>query len=161
MDGLTCAVKALLGALACMTMTIAMAMAQAAAAELPAGMVKIARGAASVEREGKKLPLQPGAAVMGSDRIVTGVDGSVGITLRDETLLSVGPNSNVWLEKYAFDPTTHAGALNATIKRGTMGVISGKLSKQSPGAVQFRTPSAILGVRGTEFIIDAGNGAGD
>jgi hypothetical protein len=125
---------------------------------LPAGMIKTTKGSAAIEREGKKNPVQAGAAVLSSDRIVTGADGSVGITLRDETLLSVGPNSNVWLEKYAFDPTTHEGALDATVKRGTMAVISGKLSKQSPSAVQFRTPSSILGVRGTEFVIEVGGG---
>jgi hypothetical protein len=128
------------------------------AADTPAGMIKTTKGSATIERDGKKNPVQAGAPVLGSDRIVTGADGSVGITLRDETLLSVGPNSNVWLEKYAFDPTTHEGALDATVKRGTMAVISGKLSKQSPSAVKFRTPSSILGVRGTEFVIDVGDG---
>jgi len=132
--------------------------ARAEGGEPPAGMIKTAKGSAAIEREGKKNPAQPGAPVMASDRIVTGADGSVGITLRDETMLSVGPNSSVWLEKYAFDPTTHEGALDATVKRGTMAVISGKLSKQSPSAVQFRTPSSILGVRGTEFVIDVGDG---
>lgn len=128
------------------------------AAELPAGMIKTAKGSASIEREGQKTPARAGAALMASDRVLTGADGSVGITLRDETLLAVGPNSNVWLEKYAFDPTSHEGALNATVKKGTLGVISGKLSKQSPGAVQFRTPTSILGVRGTEFVIDVKDG---
>jgi hypothetical protein len=128
------------------------------AAELPAGMIKTAKGSASIEREGQKTPAKAGAALMSSDRVLTGADGSVGITLRDETLLAVGPNSNVWLEKYAFDPTSHEGALNATVKKGTLGVISGKLSKQSPGAVQFRTPTSILGVRGTEFVIDVKDG---
>jgi hypothetical protein len=138
----------------------ACALAAPAAAQTlqPAGMIKTTKGSAAIERDGRKTPLQAGSAVMSSDRIVTGSDGSVGITLRDETLLSVGPNSNVWLEKYAFDPTTHEGTLDATVKRGTMAVISGKLSKQSPSAVQFRTPSSILGVRGTEFVIEVGNG---
>jgi len=128
------------------------------AADIPAGMIKTAKGTAAIEREGKKTPAQAGAALMASDRVVTGADGSVGITLRDETLLAVGPNSNVWLEKYAFDPTSHEGTLDATVKKGTLGVISGKLSKQSPGAVQFRTPTSILGVRGTEFVIDVKDG---
>jgi len=123
-----------------------------------AGMIKTAKGTTAIERDGKKTPVTPGAAVLASDRIVTGADGSVGITLRDETLLSVGPNSSVWLEKYAFDPTTHEGELNATVKKGTMAVISGKLSKQNPNAVQFKTPSSILGVRGTEFVIEVGDG---
>ncbi|WP_343731596.1 FecR domain-containing protein [Duganella sp.] len=128
------------------------------AADLPAGMIKTAKGSAAIERDGQKTPAKAGAALMASDRVVTGADGSVGITLRDETLLAVGPNSNVWLEKYAFDPTSHEGTLNATVKKGTLGVISGKLSKQSPGAVQFRTPTSILGVRGTEFVIDVKDG---
>jgi hypothetical protein len=130
----------------------------AQAADIPAGLIKTAKGSAAIEREGKKSPAKAGAALMASDRVVTGADGSVGITLRDETLLAVGPNSNVWLEKYAFDPTTHEGTLDATVKKGTLGVISGKLSKQSPGAVQFRTPTSILGVRGTEFVIDVKDG---
>jgi hypothetical protein len=132
--------------------------ATAHAAEPPAGMVKTTKGNATIERAGKQSPVSAGAALMPSDRVITGADGAVGITLRDETLLAVGPNSNVWLEKYAFDPTSHEGALNATVKRGTLGVISGKLPKQSPGAVQFRTPTSILGVRGTEFVIDVKDG---
>ncbi|MRW89607.1 hypothetical protein GJ699_06395 [Duganella sp. FT80W] len=136
----------------------AVASINACADELPAGMIKSAKGSAAIERAGARKPAQAGAALMASDRVVTGADGSVGITLRDETLLAVGPNSNVWLEKYAFDPTSHEGKLDATVKKGTLGVISGKLSKQSPGAVQFRTPTSILGVRGTEFVIDVKDG---
>ncbi|OWW19180.1 FecR family protein [Noviherbaspirillum denitrificans] len=130
----------------------------ASAEELPAGMVKRAKGTAHVEREGKKTAAQPGDKLFSNDRIITAADGSVGITLRDDTMLSVGPNSTMSLDKFAFDSTSHQGTLQATVKRGTLGVISGKLSKQSPNAVQFNTPSAILGVRGTEFVIDAGEG---
>jgi hypothetical protein len=79
----------------------------------------------------------------------------VGITLRDNTVLSAGPNSTLALEKFAFDPTTHAGAIDATLKRGTLSVISGKIAKASPDAVTFRTPTTTLGVRGTEFVIEA------
>lgn len=131
----------------------------ARADDLPAGTIKSAKGNATIERAGKQLPAQTGAPLLASDHVLTGADGSVGIMLRDETLLSVGPNSNLWLEKFAFNPTTHDGVLNASVTRGTLAVISGKLSKQSPGAVQFRTPSSILGVRGTEFVIEVGDGA--
>ncbi|HZV63623.1 MAG TPA: FecR domain-containing protein [Telluria sp.] len=132
--------------------------APAIAAANPAGTIKNSRGSASIEREGQKLAAPAGAAVLGSDRIVTGADGSVGIMLLDDTLLSVGPNSTVSLDKFAFDPATNDGALSASVKRGTMAVISGKLAKKTPGTVQFSTPSAILGVRGTEFVIDVGDG---
>ncbi|WP_420475460.1 FecR family protein [Noviherbaspirillum sp. ST9] len=131
---------------------------QTLAEDLPAGMVKRTKGTAHVERDGRKTAAQPGDKLFSKDRIITAADGSVGITLRDDTMLSVGPNSTMSLDKFAFDSTTHQGTLQATVKRGTLGVISGKLSKQSPNAVQFNTPSAILGVRGTEFVIDAGEG---
>lgn len=137
---------------------LALALPLVASAAERAGTIKIAKGGAIIEREGKQLPATAGAPVMGSDRIVTAADGSVGITLLDDTLLSVGPKSAIALDKFSFDPATHNGALSASVKRGTLAVISGKLAKKTPGTVQFTTPGAILGVRGTEFVIDVGDG---
>src|SRR5215831_10793386 len=132
-----------------------------AAAALPAedaGIVKTAKGAVTIQRGGEKIPATPGTKIAAADRVTTGADGSVGIMLRDNTLLSAGPNSTLVLERFAFDSTTNDGVIDASVKRGTLSVVSGKIAKQSPGAVQFRTPNAILGVRGTEFLIDAGPG---
>jgi hypothetical protein len=66
----------------------------------------------------------------------------------------------VVLDRYAFDSTTHAGVIDTSVRRGTLAVVSGKIAKQSPQSVRFRTSNAILGVRGTTFVIDAGNGEG-
>jgi hypothetical protein len=121
-----------------------------------AGLVKSSRGKVMIERDGQSLAALPGVKVMASDRLVSGPDASAGIALLDNTLLTVGPNSTVTLDRFAFDSTTHQGALEASIKRGTLAVVSGKIAKASPEAVQFRTPHSILGVRGTEFIIEAG-----
>lgn len=123
-----------------------------------AGTVKTSRGVAAIERAGQKLPAAIGSPVLVSDRIVTGQNGAVGITLRDNTLLTAGPNSVLELNRFAFDSTTHAGALDASVKRGTLAVVSGKIAKASPENVRFNTPSVSLGVRGTEFIIEAGTG---
>jgi hypothetical protein len=95
-----------------------------------------------------------GGAVQVSDRVVTGAGSSVGITLKDNTLLSAGPNSTLELNKYIFDTTTNEGELNATVKRGSLAVISGKIAAASPRNVAFNTPTATLGVRGTEFVIE-------
>ena len=121
-----------------------------------AGMVKTSKGQASIERSGQKLAATVGTRIFASDRVVTGADGSVGITLRDNTLLSAGPNSTVDLNKFAFNSTTHAGAIDATVKRGTLSVVSGKIAKATPEAVSFSAPGMTLGVRGTSFVIDAG-----
>ncbi len=121
-----------------------------------AGMVKVSKGNTFVERAGQKTPLAVGMHILVSDRVVTGPDGAVGITLRDNTLLSAGPNSVLDINKFAFDSTTHAGTIDASIRRGTLSVISGKISKTSPDKVVFSAPGMTLAVRGTEFVIDAG-----
>jgi hypothetical protein len=120
-----------------------------------AGLIKVAKGVVNIERNSQKMAATAGMPVFAGDRVTTGDDGSVGITLRDNTLLSAGPKSALVLNRFAFDSATHAGAIDASLKRGTLSVVSGKIAKNSPSAVQFRTPAAILGVRGTEFVIDA------
>lgn len=126
--------------------------------EEPAGTIKVSKGSVSIERGEQKIAAVAGDAVFAADKVITGNDGSVGITLRDNTLLSAGHNSSLLLDKFAFDPSTHAGTIDATLKRGTLAVVSGKIAKQSPDSVRFRTPTTTLGVRGTEFIIEVDSG---
>ena len=88
-----------------------------------------------------------------SDSIITGDDGTVGVTLADNSLLSIGPNTVMSLDKYAFDTTTYEGQMDASIKKGTIVVVSGKLVKHTPGALRIHTPASIMGVRGTKFVV--------
>jgi FecR protein len=127
-------------------------------ADYNAGMIKDVKGSATIERSGQKLAARPGIRVLVSDRVTTGADSSVSITLRDGTLLSAGQNSTLELNKFVFDSRTNKGALDASLKRGTLAVVSGKLSKTSSDAVAYHTPTSILGVRGTEFVLEAGAG---
>lgn len=119
----------------------------------PVGQIKTATGEVHIERDGKRLAAQPGAMVLESDSVTTGRDGSVGLTFTDNSLLSAGPNSVLVIERYAFNTTTHAGHFDASLKKGTLAVISGKIVKQSPGAMRVLTPASIMGVRGTEFLV--------
>src|SRR5208283_4175074 len=84
-----------------------MASAGATYADDNAGMVKNAIGNATIERGEQKLAAKPGTQVLVSDRVITGADSSVGITLHDGTLLSAGPNSTLSLNKFVFDSTTN------------------------------------------------------
>lgn len=120
-----------------------------------AGMVKTVKGEVKILRGNTTIIAQSGALLMVSDTVITGLNSTVGITLIDGTLLSAGPKSSLSLNKFVFDSTTSKGELDATLKNGTMSVVSGKLSKTSKDAVIYRTPSTVLAVRGTEFIIDA------
>ena len=87
----------------------------------------------------------------------TGSDGSVGITMNDDSLLSAGSNSRLALDRFVHDPSTNQGRFNVSLNRGTLAVISGRIAKQSPDAMTVRTPAAILGVRGTEFAVKVGD----
>jgi len=119
------------------------------------GQVKIAKGQVTIERQGKAIPATVGARLQVADVVKTGADGSVGITMDDDSLLSAGPNSALSLDSYAFDATTNQGRLDTSLNKGTLSVISGRIAKQTPDAMTVRTPNAILGVRGTEFVVSA------
>jgi hypothetical protein len=134
-----------------------MAVGNALAADAAAGVVKTLKGTVQIERAGGSSGAAIGSEVYGNDRVVTGPESSVGITLRDTTQLSAGANTILELNKFAFNTTTNDGVLDATIKRGSLAVISGKLAKANPEAVRFSTPTTTLGVRGTAFIIEVGN----
>lgn len=128
---------------------------QAGAAE-DAGQIKVSKGAVQIERAGQRMPAPVGSLVQQGDLVITGADGSVGITFRDNSLLSVGPDSVLSIDRFVFDSTTYQGSFESSLKQGTLAVVSGKLAKQSPEAMKVRTPAAILGVRGTEFLVRAG-----
>jgi hypothetical protein len=117
------------------------------------GQIKNVKGAVHLERDGKRVPAAAGMGVRQSDVLVTGADGSAGVTFQDNSLLSIGPGSELAIDHYSFDSTTHAGKFDASLKRGTLGVVSGRMVKQSPEAMRVRTPSSIMGVRGTEFFV--------
>ena len=119
------------------------------------GQIKVSKGSVTIERGGQAVAGGPGTHVQGSDVVRTGADGSVGITMTDSSLLSAGPNSVLVLDRYEFDSTTNQGHFDASLRQGTLAVVSGRLAKQSPDAMTLRTPSAILGVRGTEFVVTA------
>jgi len=135
-------------------MVLALGVAVAAAQD--AGQIKVSKGSAQIERAGKKLSANVGQVVQPGDVVITGSDGSVGITFRDNSLVSIGPDSVLAIDRFVFDSTTHQGAFDSSLKQGTLAVVSGKLAKQSPEAMKVKTPAAILGVRGTEFLIHTG-----
>jgi hypothetical protein len=117
------------------------------------GQIKVTKGVVHVERGTERIAAVVGMPVRESDKLVTGADGTVGVTFADNSLLSVGPNSTLAVDRFAFNPSTHEGQFDASLHRGTLAVISGKMVKQSPEAMKIRTPASILGVRGTEFVV--------
>ena len=123
----------------------------AAAAEI--GQIKILKGLVTVERNHRVFPASVGMRLETLDVLRTGADGSLGITMSDDSLLSAGPNSILSLDHYDFDAVTNQGRFDAQLQSGSLAVISGRIAKHAPDAMTVRTPAAILGVRGTEFVV--------
>jgi hypothetical protein len=90
------------------------------------------------------------------DRIVTGPSGGLQIMLMDGTTFSIGPNSSMVIDEFVYDPSTGAGKLTASLTRGTLRLISGKLARQDHEAVRVKLPVATVGIRGTMAVFSGG-----
>lgn len=126
-----------------------------AAAADAAGVVKRVQGAVTLQRAGQSLPVAAGTPVQVGDRLVTGADGSLGLTMADDSLLTAGPASTLVISQFRFDSTTNDGNVLIELLKGTLHFVSGLIAKQAPQNVNVQTRNALMGVRGTEFIVDA------
>jgi len=109
------------------------------------GMVRSVSGDAAVTRGEKSLPAAPGMKLMVGDTLLTGRDGSLGVILRDDSSLSIGPGSRLVLRSFQFSPSEGKFDLVARISRGTMAYLSGmvgKLAPKRPASKPPRPPSA-------------------
>jgi hypothetical protein len=129
-----------------------------AAVEAAIGQIKSASGEVTVLRGGVSQKVATGDRVFQADVLATGPDGSVGITFADNSMMSLGPDSRLSLDQFVFDTTTHEGVFDSSLSSGTLAVKSGQIVKQTPEAMKIRTPGALLGVRGTEFVVRADGG---
>ena len=143
---------AIITAFAAMFLCVQTASAEAGHAEI--GRVKSNFGAVSVERSGRHVAVAPGAQLEAGDVLVTGRDGRMGITFVDGTRFALGPNSHVTLTSFQFDPTRQTGSFMTSVDRGSLGVVSGLIAKSHRDAMRVRTPTSMLGVRGTRFVVE-------
>ena len=138
-------------------MPILLAAFAALASAADVGQIKTSKGEVLVDRAGATIPGAVGTRLEAADVVRTGADGAAGITMSDNSLLAIGPNSVLSLDIYRFDATTYQGEFDAKLSKGTLGVVSGKIAKQSPDAMKVRTPASVLGARGTEFVVKVGD----
>lgn len=118
------------------------------------GVVKTVRGQVLIERGSSKLQAKVGDPVQERDRVIVQGNSSVGISMSDETLLGIGPNSTVVIDRYQYDPVTREGKVETSILKGTLRYVTGLIGKANPQAIKVMTDSATIGIRGTEFIVE-------
>lgn len=121
------------------------------------GYVMKVQGEAFVTVDGKMQPATIGMPLQIGSSLKTGADGSMGVTLEDDTVMSFGPNSELTVDAFLFAPAQGELKLSATISRGTLNFISGVIAKLKPEAVEINTPTGTIGVRGTHFLVKVDN----
>lgn len=126
------------------------AVAQAPAA---AGRIKVVSGSAFIVRGATTVRATVGQQVLESDSLRTGEDGRLGITLNDDTRLSLGPNSEVRIDSFRYAPAQGAVGMAVRFLQGIAVYVSGQIAKLAPDSIRLETPSAIVGVRGTTIAI--------
>ena len=119
----------------------------------PAGRVKVVSGAAFVIHEGRQIPAMVGTPVYEQDRLTTGPGGRLGVTLRDDTRLSIGPQTTIEISRFLYAPADSQFAFVMRVLNGVVAYVSGRIAKLSPDAVRLETPAAIVGVRGTRVVM--------
>jgi len=138
---------------AAVVLTLLTVPASAAEPQQSAGQIKVVSGAAFIVRGNTVLPATIGQRVFEADKVRTGSDGRLGITLKDDTRFSLGPNSEVHLNRFAYAPSEGRIGLALNVVRGVAAYVSGRIAKLSPDAVKLETPGAIVGVRGTTLAL--------
>ena len=118
-----------------------------------AGRIKVSTGSAFIVREGAQLPAQVGQVLFETDGLRTGADGKVGVTLNDDTRLSLGPNSELKLERFTYSPADSGFGLVLKFVKGAATYVSGRIAKLAPDSIRLETPASIIGVRGTTLAI--------
>jgi hypothetical protein len=126
----------------------------AAPAAAEVARVKSSAGQAFVVRGASQMPARPGLPVEQSDTLLTKTDGRLALTFIDNTRFALGPNSNVSVSKFLYDRRTRRGEFEARVNRGSLAVVSGQIAKSRRDAMKVRTPTTLLGVRGTRFVVN-------
>ena len=117
------------------------------------GYVMKTEGEASVITAGTAQPASVGTPVFVNSSIKTGANGSLGVTLEDNTVMSFGPHSQLSFDAFVYEPSEQNLKLSAKITHGTLNYISGVIAKLKPEAVEINTPTGTIGVRGTHFLV--------
>ena len=109
-------------------------------------------GMATVVRQGQTMSAKIGLEIYQNDTLHTGLDGSLGVVFRDDTLLSMGPESVLVIDEFVFAPKQGKFSIVIRMLKGTAAYLSGLISKLAPESAHFKTPTASIGIRGTKFV---------
>lgn len=119
-------------------------------------IVKSVKGAVSVTHGDKTtVVLKQGDELFEKDVIKTLANSTVGIVFEDNTLISIGSDSEFSINEYLFEPATKNVSFKSNLFKGSMACMTGLISKINPDAMELKVKTATIGIRGTYFVVEA------
>ena len=135
------------------------AQSQGAAQVEPISTVETIEGSVEVTcADGSKVTLRVGDAVFQGDVIETGDGGAVGIIFADESAFSLGEDGLMVLDEMIYDPGAQEGESAILLLQGAFTFVSGQIAKTGVDAMVIETPTATIGIRGTQVGLDIRDG---
>lgn len=119
----------------------------------PIGTIKTIKGEVTVVRNADQTPVHIGDRLFAQDIVQTGPNSSTGIIFEDNTMLSLGPETEIIINDYVFAPEKGLFSMIIQMIKGTASYLSGIIGQQSPETVSFLIPDATIGIRGTQFLV--------
>ncbi|MFL2897953.1 MAG: FecR domain-containing protein [Candidatus Pelagibacter sp.] len=101
--------------------------------------------------------LSNGSKIFFGDTVVSNNNSNAQILFLDQTILTLGEDTELTIDEFIYDPNSHDGSFVTNVKSGTVKFITGQISKKNPENLEVKFPSGTLGARGTEFIVLAEN----
>lgn len=127
-------------------------------AEPVAGSVKTVRGDVVVIRGGSPIACHEGLHLAPLDVLRTSGGASVGVILQDGTRIALGPDTELTIDRFVYEPVEGKFDLFVRLARGVMTYISGKIAQFSPASARVETPVGIVGLRGTHLAVSLEGG---
>ena len=95
--------------------------------------------------------LKTGDKIYLGETILSGENSGAQLLLLDQSTFTIGSDSEVVMDTFIYDPENNDGKIVSTVKKGSLKVISGLISKKNPDNLTVEVPEGTLGSRGTEF----------
>lgn len=103
------------------------------------------------------VAVQVGAELRLGMRVTTGAESKAVLRFADDQIVALKPESVFWIKDYRYAGKPTEDRSTTELLKGGLRFISGTIAKQKPEAVQLNTPTATIGVRGTEFTVVLGS----
>ena len=93
--------------------------------------------------------MSSGKAVFLNDKVTTDARGRMQVLLNDQTTFTIGPDTELVLDGFEFEPFNNEGKISATVKKGVFRFVTGSIARKKPDNMKIKLPVGTIGIRGT------------